>query len=101
MSAEICIEALADGEDFSYQLTRTKFEEINANHFAKIVPIIDKCLADADLTKHQIHDVVMVGGSTRIPKIRELVQGYFQGKNLDHTINPDEAVARGAAIVAS
>ena len=72
-SAEINVDALHDGEDFSMQLTRQKFEQINEASFNKIVPCIEQCLANAKLKKEEINDVVLVGGSTRIPKVRELV----------------------------
>ena len=73
MSAEINLDCLKDGEDFSYNMTRSKFEEINKKHFDKIVPVIEACLKDAGLAKDKIHDVVMVGGSTRIPAVRDIL----------------------------
>jgi len=101
MSAEINLDALKDGEDFSYNMTRSKFEEINKKHFDKIVPVIEACLKDAGVSKDKIHDVVMVGGSTRIPAVRDILNGFFTNKNLDHKMNPDEAVAAGAAVLAA
>ena len=65
------------------------------------MPVIDGCLGDAKLTAQKIDDIVMVGGSTRIPAVREILNGYFEGKNLDHKMNPDEAVAAGAAVLAA
>jgi len=99
-SAEINVDALYEGEDFHVMLTREKFEEINKAHFDKIIPVIEKCITCAKLTKDKIHDVVLVGGSTRMPKVRTLIQDYFKGMTLDFSLNPDEAIAAGAAVQA-
>jgi len=101
LSVEINADALADGEDFSLNLTRQKFNALNQGHFNKIIPVIEGCLKDGKLTKTEIHDIVLVGGSTRIPAVKELLGDFFKGKSLDQKMNPDEAVAAGAAMHAA
>jgi len=96
--ARIEIESFFDGEDFSEALSRAKFEELNLDLFQKTLVPVDKVLADAQLKKHEIHEVVLVGGSTRIPKVQQLLKDYFNGKEPNRGINPDEAVAYGAAV---
>jgi len=96
--ARIEIESLVDGIDFSETLTRAKFEELNADLFKGTLEPVKKCLKEAGLEKNEIDEVVMVGGSTRIPKVTQLVKGYFNGKEPNKGINPDEAVAYGAAV---
>jgi len=96
--ARIEIEAFHDGEDFSETLSRAKFEELNIDLFQKTLTPVDKVLSDAQLKKHEIHEVVLVGGSTRIPKVQQLLRDYFNGKEPNRGINPDEAVAYGAAV---
>jgi len=96
--ARIEIESFHDGEDFSESLSRAKFEELNIDLFQKTLVPVDKVLADAGLKKHEIHEVVLVGGSTRIPKVQQLLKDYFNGKEPNRGINPDEAVAYGAAV---
>jgi len=96
--ARIEIESFFDGEDFSESLSRAKFEELNIDLFQKTLIPVDKVLADAQLKKHEIHEVVLVGGSTRIPKVQQLLKDYFNGKEPNRGINPDEAVAYGAAV---
>jgi len=81
-------------------LTRSKFEQICAKYFEKTLPIVTSVLKEADLKKEQVDDIVLVGGSTRIPKIQDMLKAYFPGQPLDHQINPDEAVAQGAGILA-
>ena len=95
------IDALAEGEDFQITISRPEFEDLCMESFKKCIPPIDDALKDANLNKNDISDIVLVGGSTRIPKIQEMVQTYFKGKELNKTINPDEAVAYGAAIQAA
>ncbi|EER93587.1 hypothetical protein BDA96_01G123700 [Sorghum bicolor] len=95
------IESLFDGVDFSEQLTRAKFEELNMDLFKKTLGPVKKAIADAKLKKSDIHEIVLVGGSTRIPKVQELLTEMFDGKEPTKGINPDEAVAYGAAIQAS
>ncbi|XP_075485037.1 luminal-binding protein 5-like isoform X2 [Primulina tabacum] len=92
------IESLFDGMDFSEPLTRARFEELNNDLFKKTMGPVKKALADAGLGKHQIDEIVLVGGSTRIPKIQQLLKEYFDGKEPNKGVNPDEAVAFGAAV---
>jgi len=94
------IESLIDGQDFSETLTRAKFEELNMDLFKDTLKPVKKVLDDAELTKGDITDVILVGGSTRIPKIRQLVKEFFKGKEPRGGVNPDEAVAEGAAVQA-
>jgi len=96
----IDIEAFHEGKDFSETLSRARFEELNMDLFRKTLDPIDKVLADANLKKQDIHEVVLVGGSTRIPKIQQLLKTHFNGKEPSRGINPDEAVAFGAALQA-
>ncbi|KAF2906161.1 hypothetical protein ILUMI_00019 [Ignelater luminosus] len=99
--ANIEIDSLADGVDLYTNLTRAKFEELNADIFRRTLEPVEKALHDAKINKNKIDDVVLVGGSTRIPKIQSLLQSTFQGKELNKSINPDEAVAYGAAVQAA
>jgi len=95
---KIEIEGLLDGEDFSDTLTRAKFEELNMDLFKKTLAPVAQVLKDANLKKTDIHEIVLVGGSTRIPKVQQLLQDFFNGKKPNKQINPDEAVAFGAAV---
>ena len=97
-SASIDVEALQDGIDYSYTMTKAKFEELNSELFKSTLESVNSALLDAKLDKSQISEVVLVGGSTRIPKIQQLLSDYFNGKELNKSINPDEAVAYGAAV---
>lgn len=97
----IDVDSLMEGRDLNLILTRAKFEELNIDLFKKCLPPLDNVLQDAKLAKSDIHDVVLVGGSTRIPKIVQMVTDYFNGKEPNKSINPDEAVAYGAAIQAA
>merc|ERR1711930_3295 len=92
------VESLFEGEDFSETLTRAKFEELNMDLFKGTLKPVQKVLEDADLTKKDIDEIVLVGGSTRIPKVQQLVKEFFNGKEPSKGINPDEAVAYGAAV---
>merc|ERR1712032_1196251 len=94
------VESLFEGEDFSETLTRAKFEELNMDLFRGTLKPVQKVLEDADLTKKEVDEIVLVGGSTRIPKVQQLVKEYFNGKEPSKGINPDEAVAYGAAVQA-
>merc|ERR1712115_747834 len=94
------VESMFEGEDFSETLTRAKFEELNMDLFKGTLKPVQKVMEDADLTKKDIDEIVLVGGSTRIPKIQQLVKEYFNGKEPSKGINPDEAVAYGAAVQA-
>ncbi|KAK1667792.1 hypothetical protein QYE76_055951 [Lolium multiflorum] len=95
------IESLSDGVDLSESLTRARFEELNADLFRKTMAPVKKAMADAGLSKGDVDEVVLVGGSTRIPKIQQLLKDYFGGKEPNRGVNPDEAVAYGAAVQAS
>jgi len=97
----IDIDALMDGKDLNLVLTRAKFEELCMDLFKKCIPPLDNVLRDAKFSKSDIHDVVLVGGSTRIPKVCQMVQEYFNGKEPNKSINPDEAIAYGAAVQAA
>lgn len=99
MSTRIEIESLINGLDFSETLTRAKFEEINLEQFKKTLKTVENVLKDAGVTKKEVDDIVLVGGSTRIPKVQELLETFF-GKKASKGINPDEAVAYGAAVQA-
>ncbi|KAF6199154.1 hypothetical protein GE061_007179 [Apolygus lucorum] len=99
--ANIEIDALLDGVDFYTKVTRARFEELCADLFRLTLTPVEKALQDAKLDKGVIQDVVLVGGSTRIPKIQSLLQNFFNGKSLNMSINPDEAVAYGAAVQAA
>ena len=96
----IDIDSLIDGIDFSIHLSRAKFENLCDALFKRTIAPLEQVLRDAQMSKSQVHEVVMVGGSTRIPKIRELVSAFFNGKKLNDSVHPDEAVAYGAAIQA-
>ncbi len=100
-TATLEIDSLYEGIDFSATLSRARFEEICNDIFVKTMEPVDKVLADAKIDKSQVHEVVLVGGSTRIPKIQKLLSDYFNGKVLNKSVNPDEVVAAGAAIQAS
>ncbi|KAL2502900.1 putative mediator of RNA polymerase II transcription subunit 37e [Forsythia ovata] len=95
------IDSLYEGIDFYSTITRARFEELNMDLFRKCMEPVEKCLRDAKMDKSTIHDVVLVGGSTRIPKVQQLLQDFFNGKELCKSINPDEAVAYGAAVQAA
>ncbi|XP_023224332.1 heat shock 70 kDa protein cognate 4 [Centruroides sculpturatus] len=99
--ASIEIDSLFEGIDFYSTITRARFEELNADLFRGTLEPVEKALRDAKMDKSQIHDIVLVGGSTRIPKIQKLLQDFFNGKDLNKSINPDEAVAYGAAVQAA
>ncbi|XP_076591160.1 heat shock protein family A (Hsp70) member 8b [Chaetodon auriga] len=99
--ANIEIDSLYEGIDFYTTITRARFEELNGDLFRGTLEPVEKALRDAKLDKAQIKDVVLVGGSTRIPRIQKLLQDFFNGKDLNKSINPDEAVAYGAAVQAA
>ncbi|XP_078496917.1 heat shock 70 kDa protein-like [Lissotriton helveticus] len=99
--ASIEIDSLFEGIDFYTSITRARFEELCADLFRGTLDPVEKALRDAKLDKGQIHEVVLVGGSTRIPKIPKLLQDFFNGRELNKSINPDEAVAYGAAVQAA
>lgn len=99
-SARIEIESFFDGEDFSETLTRAKFEELNNDLFRGTLKPVQKVMEDGEMKKNEIDEIVLVGGSTRIPKVQQLVKEFFNGKEPSKGINPDEAVAYGAAVQA-
>jgi len=100
-SSSVEVDSLYEGIDFSINISRPKFESLCSDIFNKCLDPIDQVLRDAKTSKPQIDDIVLVGGSTRIPKVQELLKDYFNGKELCKSINPDEAVAYGAAVQAS
>ncbi|XP_058741089.1 heat shock cognate 70 kDa protein-like [Vicia villosa] len=95
------VENLFQGIDFSSSITRAKFEEINADLFKECMKIVESCLVDAKMNKSSINDVVVVGGSSRIPKVKQYLMEFFNREDLCMSINPDEAVAYGAAVQAA
>jgi len=99
--AYIALDSLYEGVDFYASITRARFEELNADLFQSAIGLVENALRDAGMDKSQIHDIVLVGGSTRIPKVQKLLQDLFGGKELTKSINPDEAVAYGATIQAA
>merc|ERR1719452_85355 len=99
--ASIEIDSLSDGIDFYTSITRARFEELCADLFRGTLDPVEKSLKDAKMDKGQISEIVLVGGSTRIPKVQKLLQDFFNGKDLNRSINPDEAVAYGAAVQAA
>merc|ERR1712190_20326 len=99
--ASIEIDSLFEGTDLYSSITKARFEELCSDLFKDTMRPVEKALADAKLQKSDIHDVVLVGGSTRIPKVKNLLQDFFNGKELCNSVNPDEAVAFGAAIQAA
>ena len=94
------LDSLYDGIDFSSIITRARFEELNMPFFRSCLDMVERCMRDAKLDKSAIDQVVLVGGSSRIPKIQSMLSDYFNGKELCKTLNPDEAVAYGAAVQA-
>lgn len=96
--ATVDCEALSNGVDFSSTISRAKFEELNMDLFKKTMVPVTQVLKDAGVSKNEVDEIILVGGSTRIPKIQDMLKEYFNGKELNKGINPDEAVAQGAAI---
>lgn len=96
--ARVEIESLYNGIDFTYKLTRAKFEQLNNDLFQKTIEPVKQVLKDAKVAKHEVHEIVLVGGSTRIPKVQKLIKDFFNGKEPKQNVNPDEAVAYGAAV---
>lgn len=95
------VDSLFEGIDYNVTLTRAKFEELCSDLFRAGLEPVEKVLLDSKLDKSQVHEIVLVGGSSRIPKVRQLLSNFFNGKKLNETVNPDEAVAYGAAIQAA
>ena len=99
--ATIEIDSLFEGIDYSCSLSRARFEELNMDYFRNSMGPVEKCLRDSGIDKRNVHEVVLVGGSTRIPKVQSMIQEFFNGKEPCRSINPDEAVAFGAAVQAA
>jgi len=99
--ASIEIDSLCQGEDLYTSISRAKFEELNMDLFRKCIPPVETVIRDSGIDKSKIHEVVLVGGSTRIPRVQQLLSDFFNGKELNKSVNPDEAVAYGAAIQAA
>ena len=99
--AQIELDSLFDGMDFNTVITRARFEDMNMDYFRKAMEPVEKVLRDSKMSKSQVDEIVLVGGSTRIPKIQELLSEFFNGKQLNNSINPDEAVAYGATVQAA
>jgi L1 cell adhesion molecule like protein len=95
------IDGLFDGIDYNLSITRAKFEQMCSKLFKQCLEPVKQVLSDAGMAKDEVHDIVLVGGSTRIPKVQALLQKFFNGKELNRNINPDEAVAHGAAVQAA
>ncbi|CAI4220838.1 unnamed protein product [Auanema sp. JU1783] len=95
------VDSLHEGLDFHSSITRARFEELCNDLFRSTLEPVEKALRDAKLDKSQIHELVLVGGSTRIPRVQKLLRDFFNGKELNYSINPDEAVAYGAAVQAA
>jgi heat shock protein 1/8 len=100
-SASIEIDALIDGIDYTHMFTRAKFEDICSDLFKKTMDPVEQVLRDAKVSKSQVDEIVLVGGSTRIPKIQQLLKDFFNGKQLNAGVNPDEIVAYGSTIQAA
>ncbi|XP_020219779.1 heat shock cognate 70 kDa protein-like [Cajanus cajan] len=98
VTTKVDVDAIFQGIDFNSSINRARFEEINMELFEECIETVEKCLTDAKMDKSSVHDVVLVGGSSRIPKVQQLLQAFFNGKDLCKSINPDEAVAYGAAV---
>merc|ERR1711937_422701 len=99
--ATIEVDSLIDGIDYNITITRARFEQLCSQEFRDCLEPCKKVLTDSKISKNEIHEVVLVGGSTRIPKVQELLSQFFNGKDLNKSINPDEAVAYGAAVQAA
>merc|ERR1711968_133201 len=99
--AHIEIDSLFEGIDFNSVITRARFEDLNMDYFRKCMEPVEKVLRDSKISKGQVHEVVLVGGSTRIPKIQTMLSDFFGGKEPCKSINPDEAVAYGATVQAA
>jgi L1 cell adhesion molecule like protein len=99
--ANIEVDSLYEGIDFASSLTRARFEDLNMHYFRQCLEPVQKVLADSGLSKSDVHDVVLVGGSTRIPRIQQMIKEFFGGREPCRSINPDEAVAYGASIQAA
>ncbi|KAI5132029.1 heat shock 70kDa protein 1/2/6/8 [Nematocida ausubeli] len=101
LSVQIIVDSFHKGLDLCYTLTRAKFEVLCKVFFDKLIPCVEKTLGDAKLSKNNIDEIILVGGSTRIPKVQKMLSDFFNGKALNKSVHPDEAVAQGAAIQAA
>lgn len=101
MNTTIDVDSIHQGIDFSFNLNRAKFEELNNDLFKSTMDPVNKVLKDSGIAKSEVHELVLVGGSTRIPKVQNLLKDLFNGKEVCKSINPDEAVAYGAAVQAA
>ena len=101
VQTSIEIDSLFEGIDFYTSLTRARFEELCQDLFRSTLEPVEKVLRDSKIDKANVHEIVLVGGSTRIPRIVKLVSDFFNGKEPNKSINPDEAVAYGAAVQAA
>jgi heat shock protein 1/8 len=101
VQASIEIDSLCDGVDFCTSITRARFEELCGDLFRSTLDPLEKVLRDSKIDKSNVHEIVLIGGSTRIPKIIKLISDFFNGKRPNLSINPDEAVAYGAAVQAA
>ena len=99
--AHIEIDSLYEGTDFNSVITRARFEDLNMDYFRRCMEPVEKVLKDSNISKSRVHEIVLVGGSTRIPKMQQLLTDFFNGKELNKSINPDEAVAYGATVQAA
>jgi len=99
--ATIEIDGLFEGIDFSCNISRARFEELCMDYFRNSMGPVEKCLKDSQIDKRNVHEIVLVGGSTRIPKVQTLLKEFFNGKEPNKSINPDEAVAYGASVQAA
>jgi L1 cell adhesion molecule like protein len=99
--ATIEVDSLHEGIDFYTKISRARFEEINMDLFRETIRLVELELKDAKLAKSSVDEVVLVGGSTRIPKVQRMLEDFFNGKQVNKSINPDEAVAYGAAVQAA
>merc|ERR1711862_13145 len=99
--ATIEIDSLYEGIDYSCTLSRARFEELNMDYFRNSMGPVEKVLRDSGIDKKSVHEMVLVGGSTRIPKVQSLLSEFFNGKEPNRSINPDEAVAYGATVQAA
>jgi heat shock 70kDa protein 1/2/6/8 len=99
-ATNIEVDSFYEGQDLNVTITRAKFESLCDSIFQKVISPVEQVLRDSKISKDQVHEVVMVGGSSRIPRVRELLTNYFNGKKLNDSVNPDEAVAYGAAVQA-
>jgi heat shock 70kDa protein 1/2/6/8 len=98
--ATIDVDSLYDGQDYFFNFSRAKFEELCHDLFSRVLKPVDQVIKDSNMSKGQISEIVLVGGSTRIPRVQQMLKNYFNGKDLNKGVNPDEVVAAGAAIQA-